>query len=65
MINEETKVGGKAISWLPEGNGFVVSDQNELEKELIPKYFKEKCLFQSFVRGFRVSRKFLQSLFSN
>jgi len=50
MLNEETKAGGKAISWLPEGNGFLVSDQNKLEKQLIPKYFKEKCLFQSFVR---------------
>jgi hypothetical protein len=50
MLNIETAAGHQAIKWLADGDRFEVSDQNALEKDILPKYFPSSCLFQSFVR---------------
>lgn len=50
MLNIETSAGHQSIKWLADGGGFEVTDQNALEKDILPKYFPSSCLFQSFVR---------------
>lgn len=48
MLNHESSVGH--IKWLEGGDGFEVINQNALEKDILPRYFPSRCLFQSFVR---------------
>jgi hypothetical protein len=49
MLNNETGAGHQCIKWLADGDGFEVTNQNVLEKDILTKYFGP-CLFQSFVR---------------
>jgi osomolarity two-component system response regulator SKN7 len=37
------------VSWGDNGTSFVVKDQNEFSREILPKHFKH-CNFASFVR---------------
>jgi len=52
-----TKDNEDFITWFPEGNSFTIVSKGQLERDILPKYFKE-AKFQSFVRklyrwGFR------------
>lgn len=38
------------ISWLPEGRSFMIHKKNDLEKEILPKYFQKKSKYSSFTR---------------
>jgi hypothetical protein len=50
MLNRESEAGSESIRWLSDGDGFEIVDQNAFEKEILPKYFRLPCIFQSFVR---------------
>ena len=50
MLNSETDAGGNAVQWLSDGTGFIIRDQNNFERQVLPRYFGSPCIFQSFVR---------------
>ena len=46
------------ISWLPRGDGFLISDPNEFTLKVLPRFFSQRVEFSSFTRklywwGFR------------
>ena len=48
MICTETANG--IIKWLPEGNGFVVTNKKEFEKNVLPKYYPDSSGYATFTR---------------
>lgn len=48
--NAATINGRKAIEWIESGEQFVIRDKETVEKCVLPKYFKKKSKFMSFVR---------------
>ena len=40
----------EAISWLPNGQAFVIRDSERFEEIVIPKYFPRKTKYGSFTR---------------
>ena len=48
--NAATINGRKAIEWIESGEQFIIRDKETVEKCVLPKYFKKKSKFMSFVR---------------
>ena len=44
LLQEESKSARNIVSWLPNGMTFKIFDTDRFEIEVIPKYFKRKCL---------------------
>ncbi len=63
MLISETKAGSDAVQWLSDGSGFVIKKQNELERQILPRYFDGPCIFQSFTRRLYRQDTFLLALF--
>lgn len=47
IISDERN--SSAISWLPEGNGFSISNRKKMNEEILPQYFK-RSKYSSFTR---------------
>jgi hypothetical protein len=47
LENEDHK---EIISWLPAGRSFMIHKKNDLEKEVLPKYFQKQSKYSSFTR---------------
>lgn len=46
----ENEEHSSIISWLPEGNAFVIRNKTLLETSILPKYFYRQSKYRSFIR---------------
>jgi HSF-type DNA-binding len=46
----EDQMNQEAISWLPDGQAFVIRDREHFEHTVMPQYFSRKAKYSSFTR---------------